>query len=75
MLLTELASIDIKDFTIEDQSRLLYIMTHKNLINPNFIQNHFLRVISLTSKEQAMRYIANLLESVSYVGFTDKINM
>ena len=37
VLLTELSTIDASNFSIEDQSRILMIQTHKIILNPNFI--------------------------------------
>ena len=74
-MLTELTTIDASNFSIEDQSHILQIKTHKNLINPQFILNHFTDFIRSTDKKLVKKYMSNFLESISYVGFTDKINM
>ena len=49
-LLNSLSSIDATKLTIGDQSRVLKIQTHKNLVNPKFIRHHFVEFIALTDK-------------------------
>ena len=75
VLIQTLTNMDTSSFALDEQARVIKITSHKNLILPRFIQGHFQNFIKSSNKDEVKRLLANFMKSISYVGFSDGINM
>jgi len=74
-LTNALCTMDASRFSLEDQSRVLRITTHKNLVLPRFLNSHMNKFLLATDRERVKPVLANLLQSLAYVGFSENVNM
>ena len=74
-IITKLTQIDSTQIKVEDQSETLSILTQKNVLYPELIQEHFVQFMRLADKGSVAKYLRQFLKSSAYFGYTDGIDM
>ena len=54
---------------------MIAIQTHKNLLVPDMILNHYKSFIQLSDKAQVKHYMQQFLNSLAYVGYTEGLDL
>jgi hypothetical protein len=74
-LIDKLTTITGEGLDVETKARVLAIQTHKNLLVPALINNHYHSFIQLSDKEQVSQLMQDFIHSVAYVGYTEGVDM
>lgn len=74
-IMQSLTQIEGSQIKVEDQSETLSILTQKNVLFPDLIQEHFVQFMRLKDKDSVANYLRQFLKSSAYFGYTSNIDM
>lgn len=60
---------------MHEQYEALKVFTDKKILNPELIEAHFSSLMRLTDRAQVKKYLAQLIKSMAYLGYTGSVNM